>query len=140
MTLDSLVTPSGAYTSSRTLSVADPAFQLGLLYIAQTPAVVDGAGGTRLTSVSKPPPVTGTIYICSRLGSFCAGTFLEPGCLPSKSISSDRATPYDVAVASFGTLFEPMHRRCRVGLLPSHLAVGQRVPVPYAASSADSCL
>ncbi len=48
MTLDSPVTPGGGYTASRRVSVADPAFQLGLLYIAHTPAVVDSAGGRDL--------------------------------------------------------------------------------------------
>ena len=89
--------------------------------------------------MSKPPPVTGTIYICSRLGSFCGGAFLQPGCPPSKSISSVWATPYDVAVSSLETPFEPMYRRCRVGLLPSHLVVDQRL-APYATLSADSWL
>ncbi len=113
----SLVTPSCAHTSPQALSVADPVFQLGLLYIAETPAVVDGAGVRDFTSVSKPPPVTWTIYSCSRLGSFCAGAFVEPGCLPSESISSVTAAPYDVALSNFEPLSEQRYRRCRVGLL-----------------------
>ncbi len=143
MTLDSLVTPSGVYTSSRTLSVADPVFQLGLIYIyIYSP---DPSRGRRRRGDETYIGVQTASGYRDYLHLFAAGQFLRRYVcgtrMPAVEIDLiSQGRPYDIAVANFETLFEQRYRRCGVGLLPSHLVVDQRVPAPYATLSADSWL